>query len=172
MALHNFHVRFLPDPSSLRKGQNPILAYASATCPAISGTAPHTSPTPVFSWRLLSSTCLNNAMAEKSGGSNGSQQFHGLTEFKNSSLKCMTSVPPLAHLTTSNRLVVTDKGEQLLMSLRRCLDTGVPTLAIFYTLRIRTDICTVLGRHGSASLCRDERENKMAATYNVLAFKR
>ena len=30
----------------------------------------------------------------------------------------------------------------------------------------------LLGRHGSASLCRDERENKMAATYNVLAFKR
>ena len=30
----------------------------------------------------------------------------------------------------------------------------------------------VLGRHGSASLCRVERENKMAATYNVLAFKR
>ena len=31
---------------------------------------------------------------------------------------------------------------------------------------------SVLGRHGSASLCRVERENKMAATYNVLAFKR
>ena len=31
---------------------------------------------------------------------------------------------------------------------------------------------SVLGRHGSDSLCRDERENKMAATYNVLAFKR
>ena len=30
----------------------------------------------------------------------------------------------------------------------------------------------VLGRHGSDSLCRVERENKMAATYNVLAFKR
>ena len=30
----------------------------------------------------------------------------------------------------------------------------------------------VLGRHGSDSLCRDERENKMAATYNVLVFKR
>ena len=29
-----------------------------------------------------------------------------------------------------------------------------------------------LGRHGSDSLCRDERENKMAATYTVLAFKR
>ena len=29
----------------------------------------------------------------------------------------------------------------------------------------------LLGRHGSDSLCRDERENKMAATYNVLAFK-
>ena len=28
-----------------------------------------------------------------------------------------------------------------------------------------------LGRHGSVSLCRVERENKMAATYNVLAFK-
>ena len=32
--------------------------------------------------------------------------------------------------------------------------------------------CNLLGRHGSVSLCRDERENKMAATYNVLAFKR
>ena len=31
---------------------------------------------------------------------------------------------------------------------------------------------TILGRHGSVSLCRVERENKMAATYNVLAFKR
>ena len=31
---------------------------------------------------------------------------------------------------------------------------------------------SVLGRHGSVSLCRVERENKMAATYNVLAFKR
>ena len=30
----------------------------------------------------------------------------------------------------------------------------------------------ILGRHGSDSLCRDEREKKMAATYNVLAFKR
>ena len=30
----------------------------------------------------------------------------------------------------------------------------------------------ILGRHGSDSLCRDERENKMAATYNVLVFKR
>ena len=33
-------------------------------------------------------------------------------------------------------------------------------------------LCLVLGRHGSVSLCRVERENKMAATYNVLAFKR
>ena len=31
---------------------------------------------------------------------------------------------------------------------------------------------SLLGRHGSASLCRVERENKMAVTYNVLAFKR
>ena len=30
----------------------------------------------------------------------------------------------------------------------------------------------LLGRHGSASLCRDGQENKIAATYNVLAFKR
>ena len=30
----------------------------------------------------------------------------------------------------------------------------------------------LLGRHGSVSLCRVEREDKMAATYNVLAFKR
>ena len=33
-------------------------------------------------------------------------------------------------------------------------------------------LCLLLGRHGSDSLCRDEREKKMAATYNVLAFKR
>ena len=30
----------------------------------------------------------------------------------------------------------------------------------------------LLEKHGSASLCRDEQKNKMAATYNVLAFKR
>ena len=30
----------------------------------------------------------------------------------------------------------------------------------------------VLGIHGSDSLCRDEQENQMAATCNVLAFKR
>ena len=30
----------------------------------------------------------------------------------------------------------------------------------------------LLGSHGSDSLCRDERENKMAATYNVLALTR
>ena len=35
-----------------------------------------------------------------------------------------------------------------------------------------TVLVVVLGRHGSASLCRVEREKKMAATYNVLAFKR
>ena len=35
-----------------------------------------------------------------------------------------------------------------------------------------TQMKELLGRHGSDSLCRDERENKMAATYNVLAFKR
>ena len=34
------------------------------------------------------------------------------------------------------------------------------------------NIAIILGRHGGVSLCRDERENKMAATYNVLAFKR
>ena len=35
-----------------------------------------------------------------------------------------------------------------------------------------TFLVMLLGRHGSVSLCRVERENKMAATYNVLAFKR
>ena len=39
---------------------------------------------------------------------------------------------------------------------------------ILVTLNVRQS----LGRHGSVSLCRVERENKMAATYNVLAFKR
>ena len=29
----------------------------------------------------------------------------------------------------------------------------------------------LLGRHGGDFLCRVERKNKMAATYNVLAFK-
>ena len=43
--------------------------------------------------------------------------------------ECATSVPHLAHLTTSNSLAVTDKDEQLLLSLRRRLDTGVPALA-------------------------------------------
>ena len=35
----------------------------------------------------------------------------------------------------------------------------------------RQNFRKLLGRHGSDSLCRVERENKMAATYNVLAFK-
>ena len=39
-------------------------------------------------------------------------------------------------------------------------------------LQILVPPLSVLGRHGSVSLCRDERKNKMAATYNVLAFKR
>ena len=39
----------------------------------------------------------------------------------------------------------------------------------FIMLRFKNSL---LGRHGSASLCRVERKNKMAATYNVLAFKR
>ena len=45
-------------------------------------------------------------------------------------------------------------------------------------LRVALKFCdfvhnsSLLGRHGSVSLCRVERENKMAATYNVLAFKR
>ena len=38
--------------------------------------------------------------------------------------------------------------------------------------RMYLKLSVLLGRHGSASLCRVERENKMAATYNVLAFKR
>ena len=46
----------------------------------------------------------------------------------------MTSVPSLAHLATSNRLAVTDKGEQLLLSLRRRLDTGIPALAAISAL--------------------------------------
>ena len=33
-------------------------------------------------------------------------------------------------------------------------------------------VAMILGSHGSDFLCRVERENKMAATYNVLAFKR
>ena len=37
---------------------------------------------------------------------------------------------------------------------------------------IYTTSMSTLGRRGSASLCRVERKNKMAATYNVLAFKR
>ena len=41
-----------------------------------------------------------------------------------------------------------------------------------HILSCTEEIKVLLGRHGSDSLCRDERENKMAATYNVLAFKR
>ena len=37
---------------------------------------------------------------------------------------------------------------------------------------IMLNACALLGRHGSASLCRDGQEKKMAATYNLLAFKR
>ena len=48
--------------------------------------------------------------------------------------ECTTSVPPLAHLATSNRLAVTDKGEQLLLSLRCHLDTGVPALVAISAL--------------------------------------
>ena len=40
-----------------------------------------------------------------------------------------------------------------------------------FTCKLKAEV-HLLGRHGSDSLCRDERENKMAATYNVLAFKR
>ena len=43
---------------------------------------------------------------------------------------------------------------------------------INYHFTIYYSLWLLLGRHGSASLCRVERENKMAATYNVLAFKR
>ena len=42
----------------------------------------------------------------------------------------------------------------------------------FDKLKKKINYELLLGRHGSVSLCRDERENKMAATYNVLAFKR
>ena len=41
-----------------------------------------------------------------------------------------------------------------------------------FELILCSNYVDILGRHGSASLCRDERENKMAATYNVLAFIR
>ena len=49
---------------------------------------------------------------------------------------------------------------------------GCNTLSSTNGLIIGQDKTGVLGRHGSVSLCRVERENKMAATYNVLAFKR
>ena len=44
--------------------------------------------------------------------------------------------------------------------------------ASLYMELFYVQLLSILGRHGSVSLCRDERENKMAATYNVLAFKR
>ena len=53
--------------------------------------------------------------------------------------------------------------------------TGGKTWGLAYGVWPSSEITkadALLGRHGSASLCRDERENKMAATYNVLAFKR
>ena len=48
---------------------------------------------------------------------------------------------------------------------------GTTLLSVFQTI-VDLPKCCILGRHGSVSLCRVERENKMAATYNVLAFKR
>ena len=77
----------------------------------------------------LSSTCLNSAMADKSGGksrpnaSQSSGRAATVSRISDFQLEeCATSVPPLAHLATSSCLAVTDKGEQLLVSLRRRLD--------------------------------------------------
>ena len=62
-----------------------------------------------------------------------------------------------------------------------CLMTVTWSVALFrfeikYSVLAAKDVekqvKAVLGRHGSVSLCRVERENKMAATYNVLALKR
>ena len=44
-------------------------------------------------------------------------------------------------------------------------------LSHLYKMQFITSV-DLLGRYGSASLCRVERKNNMAATYNVLAFKR
>ena len=44
-------------------------------------------------------------------------------------------------------------------------------LMLLSAVHVRLELI-IIGRHGSASLCRVERENKMAATCNVLAFKR
>ena len=58
------------------------------------------------------------------------------------------------------------------------MSEGVITLfsgskgSLFFSVSCVIIVVKLLGRHGSASLCRVERENKMAATYNVLAFKR
>ena len=46
---------------------------------------------------------------------------------------------------------------------------GISCIGAEYHVLVRN---IILGRHGSVSLCRVEQENKMAATYNVLAFKR
>ena len=51
-------------------------------------------------------------------------------------------------------------------------DVNLIFVAYIMTIFIVCQGIIILGRHGSDSLCRDERENKMAATYNVLAFKR
>ena len=48
----------------------------------------------------------------------------------------------------------------------------LPSLNIFTCLLAFDQPKRLLGGHSSVSLCRVERENKMAATYNVLAFKR
>ena len=49
----------------------------------------------------------------------------------------------------------------------------VRTIRIKMTgISVELIIIIILGRHGSASLCRVERENKMAATYNVKKLKR
>ena len=55
------------------------------------------------------------------------------------------------------------------------ISTAEESIGLFVYLNIahtKLKCCCVLGRHGSDSLCRVERKNKIADTYKVLAFKR
>ena len=87
-----------------------------------------------------------------------------------------TDVPLVADLVTDNALAVITRAQaqQFLVDNKKKQDAcGVrPRTLDSIGDHAASESSSILGRHGSASLCRVERENKMAATYNVLAFKR
>ena len=65
-----------------------------------------------------------------------------------------------------------EKGVKTVTSLKSIATQTRISAGIDFPDAIILSMWFVLGRHGSVSLCRVERENKMAATYNVLASKR